>query len=133
MSRPIDPHQNKRALKTKVFLGVALVAALVACGPSKPTGSEYLGKWEATWRGDVGGVYPCPLDISRNGTSLLITVEGEFGGTGSICSEYRGIFTLTPEGNLKGGPMERVLLSFDKEKNRVALSARGQVQYLKKR
>ena len=135
-----DAARNNRAapLRRKVLLSpgglaVVLIAALVACGPSKPNGSEYLGSWEATWRTPgFESLYSCPLDISRNGESFLIKVEGEF-SNGTICSSYRGIFILTPEGNLRGGPMESVLLSFDREKNQVALSFRGNVQYLKKR
>ncbi|MGA2991348.1 MAG: hypothetical protein ABSD88_12800 [Candidatus Korobacteraceae bacterium] len=110
---------------------VVLVAALVACGPSKPTGADYLGKWNAT-RNIDGSLYKCPLDISKNGESFLITVEGENSGN-SICKRYGGIFTLTPEGNLKGGPLGMALLSFDKEKNRVALNYGSDVQFLTKR
>ena len=118
----------KSIIKTS-FIGAALVAALVGCGPSKPSGSEFLGKWEATSMDK----YVCPLVISRNGASFLITVEGEFGGSGAICEEYRGIFTLTPEGNLKGGPMGSTLFFFDQQKNQIAASYFGEVQYLKKR
>ena len=36
-------------------------------------------------------------------------------------------------GNLKGGPMDTTLFFFDKQKNQIAVSLRGNVQYLKKR
>jgi hypothetical protein len=75
-------------------------------------------------------VVACPLDISKNGESFVITLEGV--RKGDMCNQYEGIFTLTPEGNLKGGPMGSVQFSFDKATNRVALSSKG-LQYLKKR
>ncbi|MGA3262904.1 MAG: hypothetical protein ABSC47_02535 [Terracidiphilus sp.] len=105
-------------------LAVALAIALVACGPSKPTGAEYLGKWEAM----SIGTDACQIDISRNGESFIMTLDQSMG---SVCDKYEGIFTLTPEGNLKGGPMGQMILSYDKGKNRVALSYNG-VRYLKK-
>ena len=120
-------------LYTKMILTLIalLLAALVACGPAKPSGSEYLGKWEATIKGGTDAVYACPLDIARNGESFGITIEDKT-TVGRICSPYEGVYTLTPEGNLKGGELERVLISFDKEKNQVAFSYGG-LQYLKKR
>jgi hypothetical protein len=106
-------------------------ASFVACGPSKPTGAEYLGKWEATWiytYSTPSTSFQCPIDVSRNGTSFLITVEGAYANTG--CKEYGGLFTLTPEGNLQGNGL---LFSYDKATDRIALSAQGKVQFLKKR
>src|SRR3954451_13731589 len=108
-------------------LAIALAAVLVGCGPSKPNGLDYLGKWTAT-ETNMGYVFMCPLDISRNGASFVITVEGP--EQGDMCKVYQGIYTLTPEGNLTNG---NVVLSFDKEANRIAVSNVGPVQYLKKR
>ncbi len=117
-------------LQPNMLMVVALVASFVGCGPAKPTGAEYLGKWQANTKPEYAGAnsYSCPLVISKNGASFLITGEGEF-ATGNICSEYRGIFVLTPEGNLKGG----LVYSFDKQTNRIAASINGNVQYLTKR
>lgn len=131
MSRQI-PTRRKGAMKpTAAFMAITLAASLMACGPSKSSGSEYLGKWEGTWKSS--GTYSCPLEISRNGESFLVTVEGEHGGTGAICEDFRGVFTLTPEGNLKGVSMETSLFFYDRQKDRVAFSSYGEVQYLKKR
>jgi hypothetical protein len=112
----------------RLTLAVALAAVLAGCGLSKPNGSEYLGKWNATETGSLGFVVTCPLDISRNGASFLITVEGP--EQGDMCKVYQGIYTLTPEGNLTNG---NVVFSFDKEANRIAVSNVGPVQFLKKR
>lgn len=120
----------RRASVFCCIMAVALGASLVACGPSKPSGAEYLGKWEAiAWH--MGGSTRCLMDISRNGASFLIQATG--GEYGWECRVYEGIFTLTPEGNLTGGTtFSMVVLSFDKETNRIAMSLNGRVQYLEK-
>jgi hypothetical protein len=86
-----------------------------------------LGKWSAPmpgWNDDN-----CLLNISKNGTSFVIVAEKH--GQGA-CSSYTGLYTLTPEGNLKGGPMDMVAFSYDKQSDRVMCSSNG-VVYLKKR
>lgn len=123
-----SPSGTRCSRVTRLVIATIVIASFLACGPSKPTGEEYLGKWSATWS-EGGGSYLCPLVIARNGNSFLITVEGEF-ANGNICSTCRGIFTLTPEGNLKGGPMDMVVLSYDKANDRIILSYGGQIQHL---
>lgn len=121
------------------ILLIVLISAVFGCGPSKPNGSEYLGKWDgATALGGAGIPFECPLDITKNGESFLVSVEGH-GGSQSyeeaqhvVCGEYEGIYTLTPEGNLKGGPMGMRVMSFDREKNQVVLSGGGGLQYLRR-
>lgn len=114
------------------LLVVMCSTVLLGCSPGKPDGSDYLGRWDgATERGFTGARYQCPLVITRNGASFLVTVLEEHGGTDGICSPYRGIFTLTPEGNLKGGSsFDEVVFSHDKANNRMILSSDGRVQFL---
>lgn len=112
---------------SKLLIAIVLTAALFACGPSKPSGSEYLGKWDgATVDDPVLGTTKCPVVISRNGESFLVKVED------AHCSAYQGIYTLTPEGNLKGGPMGTVVMSLDKSQNQIVLSAGGGLAYLRR-
>ena len=104
-----------------------LVAALVACGPSKPNGSDFLGNWGFTGSCWTGSRSNCGFNISKNGESFLIkTVLDQCAQT---CRPYQGIFTLTPEGNLKGGPMGMIVLSFDKAKSQIVASAGGDLVY----
>jgi hypothetical protein len=111
---------------TWVVLGV-LVAALAACGPSKPTGSEYLGNWSFTTTCWSGSRSTCGFDISKNGESFLIkTVVDE---CAQSCKPYQGIYTLTPEGNLKGGTLGMIVLSFDKAKGQIVSSGGGELKY----
>jgi len=123
----------------KVFFGAALAALLVACGPSKPTGSEYLGKWEADSI-TYPGKYVCQLDIAKQGESFLITTTFDNNANddgGAICEGFRGMFTLSPEGNLKGYSqrmMSSVVIFLDKVNNRVGVSSSGgNPTYLRKR
>jgi hypothetical protein len=105
-----------------------LTAGLVACGPSKPTGSNYLGKWEGTGRNAMfGRDVSCHFDISTVGQSFLIKGEGPVLGD---CAEYGGIFILTPEGNLRrGNGLGELVISFDKDKNQAIVSAGGELKY----
>ena len=125
---PIAPRSQVIMQATTVF-AIILTTTLLGCGPSKPTGSEYLGKWTATDE-NMGSVFSCPLDIAKNGESFVVTLEGP--PQGDMCKNYTGIYSLTPDGSLKGGAAGMVALSFDKASNRVALSLNG-VQYLQKR
>jgi len=126
----IDAPTSKRALvPTMVLLAVVLLAALVARGQSKPTGSDYLGKWEGTIDSLTGGDGPCHLEISSLGVSFVMKSVRQTIGN---CVHYEGVFTLTPEGNLKGGQMGELLISFDKAKNQAVVSGMGKLRYLTK-
>ena len=121
----------------RVRLGLLLVALaisiLVACAPARPNGSEFVGKWGGLRaQGGTDAMYDCPLDIARNGASFLLKIDSTDSTTTVVCRVYEGIYTLTPEGNLKGGPLGMVSLSFDKAKRQVVLSANG-LHYLSKR
>lgn len=109
-------------------LAFILTTVLVACGPSKPNGSAYLGKWEGTGRDTMNGFdVPCHFDISTVGQSYLIKGEGPVLGN---CKEFGGIFILTPEGNLKrGSGFGELVISYDKDKNQAIVSAGGEVKY----
>ena len=113
-----------------VALSVILAAALVACGPSKPNGSDYLGKWEGTIPALTGNEGPCHLDISKVGESFVIKSERQTIGN---CVFYEGIYTLTPEGNLRyGSSAGEVIISFDPSKNQAVVSLGGVIRYLTK-
>jgi len=104
-----------------------LVAALGACGPSKPSGSDYLGNWSFTKACWTGSPSNCGLNISKNGESFIIkTVVDE---CAQNCQAFQGIFTLTPEGNLKGGPMGMIVLTFDRTKSQIMASSGGDLEY----
>ena len=113
------------------FAGL-MVVALVGCGPSKPSGSEYLGKWDITTKGGIGLPVECRLNISQNGESFLISDATEDKSWHQVCGKYDGIYTMTPEGNLKGPAMGMPLMSFDKVKNQVIVSGGGELEYLRK-
>jgi hypothetical protein len=102
------------------------ILVLLACGPAKPDGSKYLGKWEGTIEGSFGEVGSCHLDISKLGESFVIKSERQTFGN---CAGYEGVVTLTPEGNLTNGGM---VLSFDKAKNQVVVSGFNKLRYLTK-
>src|SRR5665213_1180694 len=113
-----------------IGVSVALAAALVACGPAKPTGSDYLGKWEGTIETLAGGEGQCHLDISKVGESFVIKNERQ---TIANCALYEGITTLTPEGNLhRGSGLGEMVVSFDKNKDQAIVSAGGKLRYLTK-
>jgi hypothetical protein len=120
----IDATTAKHALVlTTVIVAFVLLAALVGCGQSKPTGSEFLGKWEVTI---MEG--PCHLDISRLGENFVIKSERQITGN---CEAFEGVYTLTPEGNLKkGGDLMTVLISFDKTNNRAVVSGLDRLRYM---
>lgn len=116
-------------LRTADLSWVGLMAALVACGSSKPTGSQYLGKWEGSIESITGSDGRCHQGITKLNESFLIKSERQTNGN---CANYGGIFTLTPEGNLKGGPMDMIVISFDQTKNVAVVSMGGELHYLTK-
>jgi hypothetical protein len=121
---------GRPASRFAVALTVVLGAVLVACGPSKPTGSDYLGKWEGTIEALTGSDGPCHLDISKVGESFVIKSERQTIGN---CVFYEGIAILTPEGNLRrGNGLGEMVVSFDKNKNQAVVSGSGKLRYLTK-
>jgi len=52
---------------------VFLLVVVGACGPAKPTGTEYLGKWHLTATCWTGSRAECVFEISKNGESLVMT------------------------------------------------------------
>ena len=121
---------NRALLQTKVLLAVVLIAGLAACGQSKPSGTEYLGNWSLTTTCWTGSESKCVFDISRNGESFVIKKVAD--ECAQQCQGHEGIFTLTPEGNLKGGQLGMMVLSFDKAKSQIVFSGGGKMQYLSK-
>src|SRR5207253_885169 len=120
-----------------LLLTAILIAEFVACGNSKSR--VFLGKWEGTGTtmagaGNLGGMYQtsckCQLDISSNGESFII--KNDTPRSQCDCQRYEGIYTLTPEGNLKGGPLGMTTMSFDSAAHRIAVSGGGGLEYLSK-
>ena len=116
--------------QTKVLVAFILMSALLGCGQFKSNGSIYLGKWHENKNDFNGQPYTCLMDISRNGESFIVK-EAIAGAPLGSCF-YSGIYTLTPEGNLKGGPMGVVSLSFDKNKNQIIISGGESLSYYDK-
>ena len=96
---------------------VVLIA--VGCGPSKPTLSDYVGHWEGTYRGDLGGEYACHLEVSVVGQSAVVKSEDQ---TFRPCETYAQVYSVNTDGTLKGGPMGAVTLLFDKAKDEIIVS-----------
>jgi hypothetical protein len=103
------------------FLMLCFLATSVAHAQSK--GSAYLGKWEGSVESLTGREGACHLEISRVGESFTIESKRQTIGN---CEAYVGIFTLTPEGNLKGN----IIIAYDKPKNRAIVSGLGKLRYL---
>jgi hypothetical protein len=108
------------------------------CGPSKPDGSDYLGKWEGTvtqevisLNGDVKSNYDCHLVISKTGETFMIKSEGE---NVDVCDQMNGgLYTLTSEGNLKNASsFIPIVISLEEEKNRAVVSVNGEMRHLTK-
>jgi hypothetical protein len=113
-----------------LLLAFCGLIATAGCGPgglSKPTGEEYLGTWEGTIETSVGGEGPCHLSIARLNQSFVVKSERQTIGN---CQVFEGIFTLTSEGNLKGGPMDGLLISHDKSSDKAVVSGAGKLKYL---
>ena len=106
---------------------LTIITFTFACGPAAPKGDDYLGKWEGTVESLIGNEGQCHLDVSAVGQSYVIKSERQRVGN---CSAYEGIWTLTPEGNLKGGPLGNMLISYDKKTGRAVVSGLGQLRYL---
>jgi hypothetical protein len=110
-------------LRYIAIFGVALVATLTACEPAKPTGNEYLGRWNVSKE-----FCSCALNITKNGNSFLVT-NGASSGSCDLC-RTSGILTLSPEGNLVENG--RVVVSFDKTKNQIIMQDGSGMNYLSK-
>ncbi|CAG0971149.1 hypothetical protein ANRL2_01652 [Anaerolineae bacterium] len=108
---------------------VLILGILMSCGQARPTPANYLGKWEGTVEALTGGEGRCHLDISPLGQSFLIKSERQLIGN---CEAYEGIWTLTPEGNLTGGPMGSMLISYDKTTKKAVVAGLGQLRYLRR-
>jgi len=106
---------------------LSIIAFVFSCGPTAPKGDDYLGKWEGTVESLIGNDGQCHLDISAVGQSYVIKSERQRIGN---CAAYEGIWTLTPEGNLKGGPLGNMLISYDKKTARAVVSGLGPLRYL---
>ena len=124
---PIPPVRlNRIAMLATVSLIVALLAT---CGQSRPSSSDYVGKWEGTVESLTGSDGHCYLDISPLSQSLVIKSVRQRVGN---CAAYEGVWTLTPEGNLKGGPLGNILIAYDKKSGRAAVSGFGRLRYLRR-
>jgi len=105
----------------KVLFLAILFGMLVACGPSKPTGADYVGQW----RGVSPGIAGCRIYVSAANDGYLVNVRSSSGTTlyfGNNCLAYEGPYTMTPEGTLKGGQSGKELMSVDREHNRALIS-----------
>lgn len=132
VSRPSGSRRAAAASGRRVLLAIAVVVpVLSACRPAKADGSAFLGKWAGlTAQGGTGATYDCPLAISQNGASFIVRIDSADNTDRVVCSDYEGIYVLTPEGNLKGGPLGTVLFSLDKAEGQLILSAGGGLRTL---
>jgi hypothetical protein len=103
------------------FLPIVLCAFL-ACGPSKPAASDYIG----AWKGATAQGCECLLDISPNATSFVLKNLSNC----RSCETYEGLYTLSADGNLIGGPMNSISISYNKQRQQAAFSPGGGLQYL---
>ena len=110
-------------LRYLAIFGVALVALLTACEPAKPTGDEYLGRWNVSQQ-----FCHCALTITKNGNSFLVTNNASYDAC-DLC-RTKGIITLSPEGNLVENG--RVVVSFDKTKNQIIMQDGSGMNYISK-
>jgi hypothetical protein len=136
MLRTIGVLRSQRSVRQALFLAsnrpvaallFSIIACLIACGPTAPKAGDYLGKWEGTVEALTGNEGQCHLDISAVGQSFVVKSERQRIGN---CVAYEGIWTLTPEGNLKGGPLGSMLISYDKPTRRAVVSGLGQLRFL---
>jgi hypothetical protein len=118
---------NRGKSRLNVALGKALLLLLIGCRPSSPTGEQYLGKWNVQYDFGEFARGSCVLDITRVGESFLMTNECT-GGTGR--DVFAGVFTSTPEGNLRGGLNNGLTIVYDDATGRAIASGVGQIQYL---
>lgn len=115
----------RRAARTLLVL-VALLVAYAAAAQSKPSASAYLGKW-GTIESRTGSV-DCQVDVSRVGQSFAIKNESQAIGN---CLAYEGIWTYTPEGNLrKEGMGQALVIAYDESTGRALVSGLGAIRYL---
>jgi hypothetical protein len=114
----------KEPIRTRLLvILVAQALVSVSCGGA---GNEYVGTWDGA-RGQMGCL--CPLTISKNGASFVIEPDET---NCNSCDHYRGIWTLSGEGNLSGmGGF--ITMSFDKAKKQIVLPGDRGMQYLTKR
>jgi hypothetical protein len=99
------------------------------CGPARPSGTDYLGKWEDTIESPGGGEGRCHLDIAAVGRSYLVKSERQ---QARNCVAYEGVWTLTSEGNLRGGQTGNLLMSYDKVNHQTVVSGLDQLRYLRR-
>jgi hypothetical protein len=120
---------KSRSILAFSLIAVSLATATVACGPAKPTVSAYLGKWNTTANSSFdGSLMSCSVEISKVGDSFVAKATG-----GDRCDYYAGIYTLTPEGNLKkSGGFPNVVIAYDKEKNQPLADYGDKPRYLTK-
>ena len=105
---------RKFAISCVAGLSVAIATVLVACGPSKPTGAEYLGKWAITTHIETYS-FGCVLEISKTGESFLTRNVTKDRSHAPLCDRYEGIYTLSPEGNLVAGGKQMSLVKSTNE------------------
>lgn len=112
-------------LRYLTIFGVVFVAILTACEPAKPSGNEYVGRWNVSEE-----FCRCVLTITKNGNSFL--VESSVSSSSASCDLCRtsGILTLSPEGNLVENGI--VVMSFDKTKNQIVMPDGSGMNYLSK-
>ena len=117
-------------LSTAALAIVLTIIAMSGCGLSKPNGSEYLGTWDGAvptnW---TGSACTCPIEISKVGENFVVKSQNAC----AVCTENDGIYTVTPEGSLKGGPGGASVILFDKAKNQTVLSFSGKLWPVTKR
>ena len=116
-----------------VGLAIIFAATIISCGPPKPTGSEYLGKWKINFFME-GYSHACTINVAMVNKSFLFTNEWPKDKPALLshdqhCEIFEGLFTLTPEGNLKKGD---ILISKVEGKNQAVVSGLGKVAYLRK-
>jgi hypothetical protein len=112
-------------LRYLTIFAVAFVAILTACEPAKPSGNEYVGRWNVSKQ-----FCHCVLNITKNGNSFL--VESSVSSSQASCDLCRtsGILTLSPEGNLVNNGF--VVMSFDKTKNQIVMQDGSGMNYISK-
>ena len=106
-------------LRYLTIFGVLFVAILTACEPAKPSGNEYLGRWN-----ESGQFCRCALTITKNGSSFVVKSNVSISHASCDICRMDDILTLSPEGNLVSGG--RVVMSFDKTKNQIIMPGYGE-------
>jgi hypothetical protein len=116
-----------RLMVAVVLFGAATVLSSRATAASKPSTTNYLGKWEGTIELFDASEGVCHLDISKVGENFVVDSERQTIGN---CEAFVGIFTLTPGGSLRGGSTGSVVIAYDRERGRAIVSGLGKLRYL---